>query len=212
MSFDVSIPVSCRTPWRLSIVDCGMKASPTRRVKCIFENRPPVIGHAVTARIRGRHHRRWAPAIATAPDWWTHPDRTAAADRGGQDTDEHPGVGAFVGEVHANILKLLDAWRCSPTGQFATCHVATIGLNFSPRASPSRMPTCISSNSVRRSRWAGLGVTSGDVLFGDCHGVIGIPKPSSPRCLSRSRMLAAERESCNCVNLPRFPWNNFVSR
>lgn len=78
-------------------------------VRCIFEDRPPVAGYAATARIRTATppmEGGWFSYART--DWWDHllaipAPRVLVI----QDTDHKPGVGAFVGEVHANILLAL---------------------------------------------------------------------------------------------------------
>ncbi len=78
-------------------------------ISCIFKNRLPLIGYAATARIRsknppmvghGYHYER--------TDWWNHilsipAPRVVVI----EDVDDHPGLGAFIGEVNANILLAL---------------------------------------------------------------------------------------------------------
>jgi 4-hydroxy-4-methyl-2-oxoglutarate aldolase len=78
-------------------------------VRCMFEDLPPMAGYAATARIRsaappmegrGYHYVR--------TDWWNH-ILTIPAPRVVvlEDLDDPPGLGAFVGEVNANILLAL---------------------------------------------------------------------------------------------------------
>ncbi len=78
-------------------------------IRCIFEELPPMVGHAATARIRsasppiegdGYHYAR--------TDWWNHilsvpPPRVVVL----EDLDHPAGLGAFIGEVNANILMAL---------------------------------------------------------------------------------------------------------
>ena len=77
------------------------------RVRCIFEDLPPMVGYAATARLRsgeppiaGSYHDR--------TDWWNSilevpAPRIAVL----EDLDESPGVGAFLGDMHSAILMAL---------------------------------------------------------------------------------------------------------
>ena len=86
-----------------------------RLVRCMFEELPPMLGYAVTARIRSS-----APPIASSfsllspqkltfadrDDWWQYvlsipPPRVVVM----QDVDPSPGLGAFLGDVHASICQ-----------------------------------------------------------------------------------------------------------
>src|SRR6185295_18982900 len=79
-----------------------------RNIRALFPELPPVIGHAVTARIRcstpppvGHHYH-------DRTDWWSYiltvpPPRIVVV----EDVDERPGFGAFVGHVHAQVLRAL---------------------------------------------------------------------------------------------------------
>lgn len=79
------------------------------RVRCVFEDLPPIAGYAATARIRtaappmegGNYHYERA-------DWWNY-ILTIPAPRIVvlEDIDQHPGTGALPGEVCANILLAL---------------------------------------------------------------------------------------------------------
>src|SRR5271165_3502744 len=78
-------------------------------VRCMFEDRPPVVGYAATARIRSA-----APPMEgrgycyDRTDWWNY-IRTVPEPRIVviEDVDNPPGLGAFVGEVNASILLAL---------------------------------------------------------------------------------------------------------
>jgi regulator of RNase E activity RraA len=77
-------------------------------VRCIFEDLPPIVGYAVTARIRTSDPPMEGHSYYDRTDWWNH-ILTMPAPRIVviEDTDNPPGLGAFVGEVHANILLAL---------------------------------------------------------------------------------------------------------
>ena len=78
------------------------------RIRCMFEDLPPMVGYAATARLRTddppiaggcyHDHSEWWNSILQAP-----PPRIVVL----QDMGNPPGVGAFVGNMHAAILKAL---------------------------------------------------------------------------------------------------------
>ena len=77
------------------------------RIRCMFEDLPPMVGYAATARLRsaeppitGSYHDRsgWWNSILNLPV-----PRIAVL----EDLDHTPGMGAFVGEMQAAILKAL---------------------------------------------------------------------------------------------------------
>jgi regulator of RNase E activity RraA len=77
-------------------------------VRCIFEDLPPMVGYAATARIRTTEPPMEGHSYYERTDWWNH-ILTIPAPRVVviEDMDSPPGLGAFVGEVHANILLAL---------------------------------------------------------------------------------------------------------
>ena len=75
-------------------------------VRCMFPDLPRMIGYAATARVRTSAPPMEGQSYYYRLDWLDHvlsipPPRVLVL----QDTDEHPGLGAFVGDVHANILR-----------------------------------------------------------------------------------------------------------
>ena len=77
-------------------------------IRGLFDDLPPVMGHAVTARIRTAVPPPVGHNYHDRTDWWNY-ILTVPAPRivVVEDVDERPGVGAFVGEVHASILRAL---------------------------------------------------------------------------------------------------------
>src|SRR5579862_9735599 len=75
------------------------------RVRCIFDDLPPVVGYAVTARVRTAEPPVEGHSYYYRLDWLDHilsvpPPRILVL----EDLDLHPGLGAFIGDVHASIL------------------------------------------------------------------------------------------------------------
>jgi len=77
-------------------------------VRCIFPEFPPMVGYAATARIRSAEPPMEGQSYYTRTDWWNHiltiPEPRVVVI---EDMDDPAGVGAFIGEVHACILKAL---------------------------------------------------------------------------------------------------------
>ena len=101
------------------------------RLRCLFDDLPPVIGHAVTARIRCSAPPPVGHSYHDRTDWWNY-ILTVPAPRVVvvEDADERPGVGAFVGEVHANILRALGCVGYATNGIGARSSTASARLGF----------------------------------------------------------------------------------
>jgi 4-hydroxy-4-methyl-2-oxoglutarate aldolase len=147
-------------------------------IRCLLPALPPAVGYAVTARIRcsspppvGHHYH-------DRTDWWNY----IASVSGPrfvvvQDLDEQPGLGAFVGAVHANILRALGCEGYATNGSVRD--VATV--RDSVRIQLFAAGVAVSHAFAHIVDFGGpveiggLKVQSGDLLFGDEHGVQGIP-------------------------------------
>jgi len=145
--------------------------------ECQFPKLPPVVGYAVTGRIRTS-----APPIANLcyyhrADWWEYvasfPSPKVIVIH---DVDHIPGTGAFVGEIHARIAK---AMGC-------VSYVTNGTIRDVPALAASQFQCFASGRSVSHSyahiidfgepvEIGGLKVSPGDLVHGDCHGVHTIP-------------------------------------
>ena len=80
-------------------------------IRCIFEDQPPMAGYAATARMRSSNPRMEIGKsydYYDRTDWWNNilsipAPRVIVI----EDVDDPAGVGALIGEVHANILLAL---------------------------------------------------------------------------------------------------------
>jgi 4-hydroxy-4-methyl-2-oxoglutarate aldolase len=77
-------------------------------VRCIFPELPPVVGYAATVRVRTSDPPMEGDSYYYRLDWLDHllsipPPRILVL----QDMDHYPGLGSFIGDVHANILVAL---------------------------------------------------------------------------------------------------------
>lgn len=146
-------------------------------IHCMTNCAAPVVGHAVTARIRCSSPPMTGGAFVDRTDWWDHiltiPGPRIVVI---EDVDEKPGVGAFLGEVHTCILQALGC-------------VAAV-TNGSVRDLPAIMASGFQlfANHVSVShayvhvvefggpvKVGGLEIHPGDLLHADCHGVLSVP-------------------------------------
>jgi 4-hydroxy-4-methyl-2-oxoglutarate aldolase len=146
-------------------------------VRCIFEECPPIVGYAATARMRSSEPPMEGHKYSDRTDWLNHilaipAPRLVVI----EDIDKHPGMGAFIGEVHANILlamkcigvvtngavRDLPAVRASGFQMFAgnvsVSHAFAHIFDFGD-------PVVV----------GGLTIRPGDLLHGDLHGVQLVP-------------------------------------
>jgi 4-hydroxy-4-methyl-2-oxoglutarate aldolase len=147
------------------------------RVRCIFEDLPPMVGYAATARLRSSE-----PPIAGVyhdrTDWWNSilqlpAPRIAVV----EDVDESPGVGAFLGDVHAAILRALGCIGYVTNGAVRDLpQVGDLGLHvFAGNVAVSHAYAHIFDFGTK-VKVGGLEVGPGDLLHGDRHGVLSVPK------------------------------------
>jgi 4-hydroxy-4-methyl-2-oxoglutarate aldolase len=147
------------------------------RIHCMFEDAPPMVGYAITARMRsgeppivGRNFRDrddlWK-AILKIPT-----PRVLVL----EDIEDPPGHGAFVGEMHAAILKALGCIGYVTNGavrELPVVHAMGFQL-FAGSVVASRAYSHIfeiGSPVVVAS----VEVETGNLLHGDRHGVLTIP-------------------------------------
>ena len=147
------------------------------RIRCRFDRQPPVLGHAVTARIRSSTPPPVGHNYVDRTDWWNY-ILTVPAPRivVVQDIDDTVGRGALMGEVHANILRALDCAAYATNGAVRDLDgVSKTGLQlFAGSLSVSHAYVHIVDFGGPVDV-AGLSVQTGDLLFGDCHGLQSIP-------------------------------------
>jgi 4-hydroxy-4-methyl-2-oxoglutarate aldolase len=149
-------------------------------IQCIFRDQPAMAGYAATARMRSSNPRMEANTAYDyydRADWWDY-ILTIPAPRVVviEDVDNPPGVGAFVGEVHANILLALGCTGIVTNG----------AVRDLPEIRPTEFQMFAGSVSVSHAyshifdfggavHVGGLTVQPGDLIHGDCHGVQTIP-------------------------------------
>jgi 4-hydroxy-4-methyl-2-oxoglutarate aldolase len=147
------------------------------RLRCLYPDHPPVIGYAVTARIRCSAPPPVGHSYHDRTDWWNHLV-TVPAPRivVVQDVDDRPGLGAFVGDVHARILQALGCVAYATNGSVRDLDDVH-GLGFQFFASGVAISHAFAHivDFGQTVEVAGLTVSTGDVLFGDAAGVLSVP-------------------------------------
>jgi regulator of RNase E activity RraA len=146
-------------------------------IRCLFDDLPPAIGHAVTARIRCSQPPPVGYRYYDRTDWWSYvltvpPPRLLVV----QDIDDQPGLGAFVGEVHANILQALGCVGFATNGSVRDL-TALQALRFACFAGSLSVSHAYAHliDFGEPVTVGGLTVSSGDILHADCHGVLSVP-------------------------------------
>jgi len=144
---------------------------------CRFPHFPPIVGHAVTGRIR-----TYMPPIAGKcyyenVDWWRYlvtipPPRVVVL----QDFDNQPGFGALFGEVHARICLALGCVAYITNGAVRDLQaIEPLGVQlFAGSVSVSHAYAHI-VDFGEPVEIGGLGIKPGDILHGDRHGVLSVP-------------------------------------
>jgi len=166
-------------------------------VRCIFEELPPVVGYAATARIRTSEPPMEGHSYDDRTDWWNHilaipAPRVVVV----QDIDKRPGIGAFIGEVHANILLAMKCGGLVTNGAVRDLPaVRAIGFQmFAGGVSVSHAYAHIFDfgGPVEVGR---LKITPGDLIHGDRHGVQTVPGEIAERIPEVARrILEKERQ------------------
>lgn len=144
-------------------------------VRCQFKELPPVLGYAATARIRSANVPigRRGYFYYDRTEWWNQ-ILTIPAPRIVviEDLDEPPGLGAFVGAVHAHILQALGCVAVVTNGSVRD--ITEIQANgFQLFASSVAVSHAYSHVFDFGSpvHVGGLKVEPGDLVQGDLHGV-----------------------------------------
>lgn len=146
-------------------------------VRALFPELPPVAGHAVTARIRCSTPPPVGHDYLDRTDWWSY-IITVPAPRIVivEDVDERPGLGAFIGHVHAQVLSALGCVGYASNGSvrdLASVRASGFPL-FAGCVSPSHAFVHI-VDFGEPATIGGLKISSGDIVYADAHGLVTIP-------------------------------------
>jgi 4-hydroxy-4-methyl-2-oxoglutarate aldolase len=146
-------------------------------LQCRFPELPPMVGYAATGRIRTASPPMTHRCYYDRMDWWDYvaslPEPRVMVL---QDVDPKPGVGAFVGEIHATIGLALECVGCVTNGGVRDLPaVGRLGFQlFSGSLAVSHSYAHIVEFG-EPVEIGGLKISPGDLIHGDRHGVLAIP-------------------------------------
>lgn len=183
--------------------------------RCQFPRLPPMVGFAATARIRSSAPPMSQRCYYDRMDWWHYVDslpepRVLVL----QDSDQQPGLGAFVGEIHAAIGIALHCMGCVTNG--AVRHlpeVEAMGFQlYAHHVSVSHAYAHIVEFG-EPVEIDDLQISSGDLLHGDCNGVVNVPlSVAAEVLLEASRIRQQEQELVQFCQSPDFSLSELSQR
>jgi regulator of RNase E activity RraA len=180
------------------------------RVRCIFDDFPSVVGYATTARIRSATPPMEGRSYYARPDWWDHILTTPAPRIVViEDVDSPSGLGAFIGEVHANVLIALGCAAVATNGgvrDLSLIHASGFQV-FAGNVSVSHAYAHV-FDFGGTVKIGGLEVHPGDLIQGDRHGVQTIPLEIADRVPAVAREILQQRQKL--IGLCRAP--NFTPK
>jgi regulator of RNase E activity RraA len=176
-------------------------------IRCMFPQFGPIIGNAVTAKIRCSGPPVGGHAYLERTDWWNAilsipAPRVVVI----EDIDRLSGRCGFIGEVHANILTALDCVGAVTNGAVRDLPaVSAMGFPlFARNAAVSHSYVHIVSVGTP-VEVGGLKVQPGDLIHADCHGVLSIPREIAAEIPSvAERIRDQERKLIGLCRAPNF--------
>jgi 4-hydroxy-4-methyl-2-oxoglutarate aldolase len=164
-------------------------------IRCVFQDHTTVVGYAATARLRSSDPPMEGKSYYDRADWWQSilnipPPRIVVI----QDVDPQPGLGALLGEVHANVLRALGCVAAVTNGSVRDLHeVERSGIQVFARGVAVSHAYAHIFDFGGTVEVAGLSVSPGDLLQGDIHGVQTIPREIAARVPERALEIVENR-------------------
>jgi 4-hydroxy-4-methyl-2-oxoglutarate aldolase len=174
---------------------------------CRFPKLPPVLGYAVTGKIRSSMPPIRGRCYYEHMEWWKYLEQVPAPRIVViQDEDHTPGVGALFGEAHARISRALGCVACVTNGAVRDLPaIEELGFQlFAANLSVSHAYAHIVEFS-EPVELGGLRISSGDLLHGDMHGVHQIPLEAAGKLAEMAgEVLREDREIAALTSAPDF--------
>lgn len=163
---------------------------------CRFPHLAPMVGYAVTLRVRGANppmqggrypeHTAWWESIARLPE----PHVLMI-----EDLDRHPGMAAFIGETHAALFQAMGCVGIVTNGAVRSLPaIERRGFQvFSSVVSPSHGYVHV-VEAGGPIIVAGLHVAPGELIHGDSHGLLRIPSDVAPSLPAIAHEIQARKQ------------------
>ena len=177
----------------------------TAGFRCLFKNLPPMVGYAATCKVRSADPPIVGSRYEERTDWWKHiASIPAPRVLVMQDVDDPPGTGAFLGKVHVNILLAMGCVGAITNGTARELSgIEESGFQvFAGRLAISRAY-------IHVIEYGGpvevgnLTIHPGDLIHGDRHGVITVPKDLVPKLPDAARAIGEKKQ--RLIDLSRKP-------
>src|SRR5579862_6791711 len=174
---------------------------------CQFPSLGPMVGYAATGRIRTASPPMDHRCYYDRMDWWRYvaslPEPRVIVL---QDVEPTPGVGAFVGEIHASIGRALKCLGCVTNGAVRDLPaVEALGFKLFAGGVAASHAYAHIIEFGEPVEIGGLKIQSGDLIHGDRNGVHNIPLEIARDVPAEaSRILAEERELIDFCSSPQF--------
>jgi 4-hydroxy-4-methyl-2-oxoglutarate aldolase len=174
-------------------------------LKCVTGRLPPMLGYAATSRVKTESPPPTGHSYYDRTDWWDAIERLPTPRVAViQDIDSTPGLGSSVGEVHASIMRALSCEGVVTNGS----------VRDIPAVAAMQFPMFARGVSVSHSyihmvdfggpvEICGLVIRPGDLLYGDCHGLLSIPLDIAAEIPRVADKIARDRKSI--IDLCRSP-------
>lgn len=163
-------------------------------IRCCTPVSTSVLGYAVTVKIRCSSPPT-GPAYIEQTQWWDHilslPQPRFVII---QDVDPSPGTGALIGQVHSAILRALGCVGAATNG--AVRDVPAVSASGFSLFAGSLSVSHAYSHIVEMGspvEIGGLKINHGDLIQGDCHGLLSIPQDRAAEITPIARKML-ERE------------------
>jgi 4-hydroxy-4-methyl-2-oxoglutarate aldolase len=174
-------------------------------MRCRFPNFAPMLGYAVTGRIRSSSPPMSGRCYYDRMDFWNYmasmPQPSVLVL---QDVDHTPGFGAFVGEIHANISMPLGCVGYVTNGAVRDLSsIRELGFHlFSGSVAVSHAYAHL-VDFGEPVEIGGLKISPGDLMHGDRHGVQTIPLEVVPEIPAQASKI--QDEECELIEFCRSP-------
>jgi regulator of RNase E activity RraA len=147
------------------------------RLRSLVSRGQPMVGHAVTMRMKSSNPPAEGRFYADRTDWLNYiqslpTPRVIVI----EDVDEHPCASSFAGGTHANVWKALGCVGIVTNGALRDLPLLEeTGLHVYAGALVPSHGFAHLVDFGHRVTIAGLEISSGDLLHGDVHGIVTVP-------------------------------------